>query len=263
MTDALKLFFLAVLQGVAEFLPVSSSSHLALAGKLIGLDVPGVRVELALHAGTLVAVLAYYRVRVARVVAGVFRGERGALLYAAALLAGCVPAAAAYFLFGDWIASRLDGSWRLTGAMLVVTGLLLLSSRLVRDAPARPLTLWRALLVGVAQACALVPGISRSGATIILARFLSVGREEAVEFSFMASAPLVAGGVALELLHPSAASSAAPCPPGWRLLVPAAALSAAVGCLAIRLLAAIVRKGRFWIFGFYCVPAGLAILLAA
>ena len=262
MLEALKLFALAVLQGVAEFLPVSSSSHLALAGKWMGFEIPGIRVELALHLGTLIAVLVYYRVRIAEVFRGVFTGERKAWSFAIAILVSCIPAIVAYYFFHDWVTEKFDGSYRLTGAMLVATGLFLLSSRLVRNIPSRPLTAWRALFIGVAQACAMVPGISRSGSTIVLARFLAVEKKEAVAFSFLMSAPLLIGGAILELL-PSSEASLEGCPVGWGLLLAAMAVAAAVGCLAIRLLMWIVEKEYFWLFGFYCIPMGLFVFFAS
>ena len=262
MLEALKLFALAVLQGVAEFLPISSSSHLAMAGKWIGLEVPGIRVELALHIGTLIAVLIYYRVRIAEVVGGLFKGERKAWVYAVAILVSCIPAIIAYYFFHDWVTEKLDGSFRFTGAMLAVTGLFLLSSRLVQNIPAKPLTSWKAFLIGVAQACAMVPGISRSGSTIVLARFLSIEKKEAVAFSFLMSAPLLIGGAILELL-PSSEASMEACTIGWGLLLPAMAIAAAVGCLAIRLLMLIIERDWFWLFGFYCIPMGLFVFFAS
>ena len=262
MLEALKLFALAVLQGIAEFLPVSSSSHIALAGKWIGLEVPGIRVELALHIGTLVAVLLYYHARIAEVVSGVFKGEKMAWRYACAILVSCIPAIVAYYFFHDWVTEKLDGSFRFTGAMLVVTGLFLLSSRLARNISAKPLTSWRAFLIGIAQACAMVPGISRSGSTIVLARFLSVEKKEAVAFSFLMSAPLLIGGAILELL-PSSEASMEACSIGWDLLLPAMVIAAVVGCLAIRLLMLVIERDWFWLFGFYCIPMGLFVFFAA
>lgn len=262
MLETLKLFSLAVLQGVAEFLPISSSSHLAVVGKWIGFEVPGVQVELALHLGTLVAVLLYYRKRICDVVSGLFKKERDSWHYAIAIAVSCLPAIMAYVLFNDWIEAKLDGSYRVTGVMLVVTGTFLLCSRLIRNDSARPLTHWKALLIGIAQACAMVPGISRSGSTIVLARLLAIEKKEAVAFSFLMSAPLLIGGSILEFL-PSSEAAASVCPVGWGILLPAMAISAAVGCLAIRFLMRIIETDRFWLFGFYCIPMGILIFFAS
>ncbi len=257
MAEAFKVLFLAVLQGVAEFLPISSSGHLAIAGRILGLEGMGEQVEIALHFGTLVALLAYYRRTVAEIVAGMLSGRRSGWIAAGMIVVGCVPAALAYPLFHDAMESAFAGSTKAIGAMLVVTGLILISLRFRKTDGDGRITWWRAVAIGVAQAFALFHGISRSGITIACARHLGVSPRNAVDYSFLVSLPLVAGASLLSLVHPPEAAANGP---GWGLLLPAAAVSAVVGYISIKLLIRVLAGPKFWCFGIYCLVAGAVAL---
>ena len=257
---ASKVLLLALLQGVAEFLPISSSGHLAIAGRWLGLDSPGAGLALLLHLGTLLSVVAFYRRRLARLAAGLVLGVRASWRQAGAIVLGCTPVAAAYALFGDNVKRCLDKGHPFMGAMLIVTGAVLLSTRLARKGRNGEMSPARALLVGAAQAFALLPGISRSGMTISAARHLGVERREAADFSFIMSIPLLAGAALMPLAKGQGLDLGGVSP---ALAVAAAALSAVTGYFSLRLLIGILSGPRFWIFGLYCVAAGaLALILA-
>ena len=260
MAVAFKVFFLAVLQGVAEFLPVSSSGHLALAGRLIDFDGMGVRVETVLHLGTLLALLAYYRRTLLAIAREALAGHREGWMAIGLLLLGCLPAGLAYLLFGDAVEAAFSGSPKRVGALLMVTGLVLLSLRLRRGDGVGKVTWRRALAIGVAQALALPPGISRSGMTIVCARHCGVSPKNAADYSFLVSLPLVLGATLLAFVHPAEPVAGEP---GWGLLIPAALVSAVVGYVSIRLLMRVLAGPKFWYFGIYCLAAGLLTVCLA
>ncbi len=259
MSEALKVLFLAVLQGVAEFLPVSSSGHLALAGWLLRFEGLGPRVEAVLHFGTLVALVLYYWRMILAILRGMVFGRREGWFAAGMIVAGCIPAVFAYLLFDDAIDAAFGGSPKCIGSLLIVTGLILLSLRLRKGDGDGKVTWLRAVAIGVAQALALFPGISRSGSTIVCARHLGVSPKNAVDYSFLMSLPLVFGATLMAVIHPGEAAAE----PGWGLLIPAAIVAAVVGYFSIKLLMRVIAGPKFWFFGFYCLAAGLLTLILA
>lgn len=256
--EALKIVALAILQGITEFLPVSSSGHLSIAQSCFGMDAPGNSLEILLHFGTLLAVVWFYRAKLALLAIGVVRGIGDARRQALSLILGCVPAVAAYLCFGDFFEKCFDRGVGFTGAMLVVTGLVLLSLKFVRSGRGKgEVGIWRALLVGVAQAIALLPGISRSGSTIAAARHLGVDAGKAAEFSFLMSVPLLAGAAITPFLS---RGSNALSDIGAAQALLAIAVSAITGYFSLRFLIRTLAGGRFWMFGIYCLAAGAAAI---
>jgi len=265
----LEALALAVVQGLTEFLPVSSDGHLVLAGALFG-DLPEgfLQFELLLHLGTLLAVLAFYR-RDLLDIGGAFL-QRGADPAARAwrkvgllVLVALVPT----FILVKAFDSFLEGLHAVPASAVVglaINGTMLLIAS--RFAPSGTLAIaetpwWKAALVGLAQAAAPVPGISRSGTTIVAALFCGLRREEAVRFSFLLSIPTVAGAATLKLLEGGGPETAFP----PALAAAGIALAAVTGFLAILLVLRWTREGRLWQFGVYCwaVAAIAAALLAA
>ncbi|MBR3085785.1 MAG: undecaprenyl-diphosphate phosphatase [Kiritimatiellae bacterium] len=257
MLGTLKIAALAIFQGIAEFLPISSSGHLAIAERLMGVDNPGKSLELLLHLGTLLAVVVFYRRRLARLALGVVRREGASLREAAAIVASCIPAGVCYCLFGDFIESSLDGGMRFIGAMLLVTGCILLSTRFMPQGRVGRVGLGRAAAIGLAQAVALLPGISRSGATMSAGRLLGVDSREAADFSFLMTIPILLGAAVLEVASDGLAPLAAL---GVGHSALAFVLSAATGYIAIRYLIGILGGGKLWLFGLYCFAAGLVAI---
>lgn len=248
---------LGVVQGATEFLPVSSSGHLVMAEAILHVDVAGVVFEVAVHVATLLSILIVYRTRVATLARGVLRGEREALSYAGLLALATLPAGVVGVLWGDAI-ERLFDAPAVTGVALLVTGTLLWSSRsaLERASDARPG--WRgALLIGVAQALAITPGISRSGSTVVAALWLGVEAREAAAFSFLMAVPAIAGAAVLQV--PELAAGGSPLP--WAVLGAGGAVAAVTGVLAIRTFVALLGRRAFHLFAPYCWLAGALFLL--
>ena len=248
---------MGVVQGLTEFLPVSSSGHLALARHLLGAGIAeDVGFEVAVHTGTLIAVLIYYRKRIISIFTETFSGGEGRrwLIW---LVVGTIPAGIAGLAVKDSVAV-LFNDLALVGAAWLFTAALLLTAELFSrvSVPADRMGLARALCIGVAQAVALVPGISRSGATISAGLLSGVQRRGSVEFAFILSLPSVGGATLLTLpewLNGAAAFGAAHI---------AGAVAAGVsGYLAIALMLRVVTGGRLGWFALYCGVLGLGVLL--
>ncbi len=249
---------LGAVQGATEFLPVSSSGHLALASALLGVDpaAGGHLLAVVTHGGTLLAVLVYFHAdlrRLARGLAGDPVGRRELL----ALAAGTAPLVLALLPgFRDGVLA-LEGRPRAVGVALVVTALLLLSTRFAppKDRPLSPL---RAVLVGLAQLGAVVPGISRSGSTIAAGLWLGLAPDRAARFSFLLSVPAILGAQVVEAAHLADAPAVPP-----TMLALAFATSFAVGLSCLAWLLRLVQRGRLWLFVPYLLVVGVAALVLA
>lgn len=255
MSEFFKILVMSVIQGVAEFLPVSSSGHLALAKHFLGLESPGASLELFLHAGTLLSVIVYYRRKLLALLVGLFRFEKASLFYALWVLVSMIPAGLVFVMLGDKLEKAFDDPM-LISALLCVTGLILISLYFVNRRPerTRPFNGRDALIMGLAQAVAMLPGISRSGSTICAGRFAGVKPSEAAEFSFIMSLPVIAGAVLVDVIKDGVSVTGL----STTNCVVGAAVAGVVGWLAIGSLVRILNGGKFWMFGVYCIAAGLA-----
>ena len=246
---------LSVLQGVAEFLPVSSSGHLVIGQHMLGLDMPGMRLDLMLHLGTLLSIFAFYRRTIRRIVV------RFEWQYALKIALSALPAVVVYFCFKDFIEGLFENA-KMVGALLMFTGAVLIGTRYLPTG-SRDVCWRRALLMGCGQALALLPGVSRSGMTLASARGARVDAEKSAEFSFLMSAPLIVGGVLLEVVKAlrgaSAASESGEI--GWGLTIYGALAAAVVGYFSLAILLKALKGRWFWLFGPYCLAAGLLTLI--
>lgn len=256
MSDLANVILLAILQGITEFLPVSSSGHLVIGQHLLGLQSPGIRLQVILHLGTMLSILYFYRKRLAILVMGVIRWEKIAVATALHVLISTLPAIIFYFTFRKKIEACFDNPKAVGGALLI-TGIILTLQRWVPVGGSN-ITPWRALVTGVAQALAILPGISRSGMTIATARLLGIAPIAAAEFSFVMVLPLLAGAALLDALRTPAVNEPLL---AWWVLLTGAAVAAIIGYLALRLLIRTLQSDKFWIFGCYCTVAGAATLL--
>jgi len=254
-----KLAVLGVVQGLTEFLPVSSSGHLALAEHQLGFKEAGVAGVIFLHLATTLALIVFFAPKLWRILASLFRrGEerRMNLRLVLFIAVGTVPAAVVG-LFAREPIYRIFERPAYVSVFLLGTGLVLLLTRWAVDR-GRSMGLSDAILVGIAQAVAILPGFSRSGLTIATALLLGIGSIEAFEFSFLLSLPAVLAANLLELkeIGDFAAQLATPLP-----LVLGFAASFGVGLLALWVLRRLVVSRRFWMFSFYCFAVGIAGLV--
>jgi len=269
--------FLGLVQGLTEFLPVSSSAHLVAAQHLLKVQPPGVLVEVALHGGTLAAILlVLWRETAALAVDGLrggllcVRGAGRAAIAeqaplfgtAVAVVVGTIPAALLGVVAGDAISGLFD-SLAAAGACLCCTGLILLASRWAPAGTANCVTVGRGLAIGCAQAVALLPGISRSGITIVAGRLAGLDRRTAGRFSFLLAVPALAGAAVWETIRALPGEPVAGGEPliGTGALAAGVLVSALVGCVSLLALLRVIERGRLHWFAAYCLPAGAAMLL--
>ncbi len=254
---------LGILQGLAEFLPISSSAHLALAPWLFGWPDPGLAVDVALHFGTLVAVLWYFRREWIRlliaakdiVVSRSVTTEQQRLVVF--LIIGTRPGAIA----GKLLEKEAESAFRapaLVAVALMVLGVLLWAADRFasQDKPVERMRWTDALLIGLAQMFAIIPGVSRSGSTITAGRALGMTREGAAVFSFLLSMPIIAGAALLKL--PQAVHEYGLSAP----LVAGIVASAVSGWLAISVLLRYVTRNSYGVFALYRLLLGAGVLLA-
>ncbi len=253
---------LGILQGLAEFLPISSSAHLALAPWLFGWPEPGLAFDVSLHVGTLVAVLIYFRwewMRLARAAWRIARTRRVAddqerrVLF---LVLATIPGGIAGLLLQRYAETTFRTPALIAAALIALGVVLWLIDRFAIES--RPLGAMRwsdALLFGCAQVLALVPGVSRSGATITAGRALRFDRDSAATFSFLMSMPIIAAAALLEVPH-AIRDQGISTP-----FVVGVVASAISGWLAIDALLRYVRRYSYGIFALYRVLLGAAVLL--
>jgi undecaprenyl-diphosphatase len=298
---------LGVVQGLTEFFPVSSSGHLVMTERVLGLSLPGVAFDVALHVATLVSVLVVYRARIRVLWLGVIgRGERNEWPYVLKLALASVPAAIVGVGFQDWFEARFDDPL-FTGTMILVTGSVVWSSRWTGDDARLPpldvipivfaalVALWAGTVVpflavlavqslimalsrvsatgewqpeptwtgaaamGIAQAVAILPGISRSGSTVIAGLWRRIDGVAAAEFSFLMSVPAILGAAVLSLrdLAPVEGESAIGAVP----LVIGAVAAGVAGVIAIRFFVGMLRRRNFHAFAYYCWLVGALFIL--
>ena len=270
MLELLQAILLGVVQGLTEFLPVSSSGHLLLGQYFLGLDQRrfGLSFDVALHLGTLLAVVTFFwrdLLRMAYAFVRSFTGGRNLAdpdqRLAYLVVVSTIPAALIGFFFEGFFEEDVRSPWVVV-VNLVLVGLLFIVAEAVgrKSRSAEKLGFFGAVAVGLAQAAALVPGVSRSGATITVGLFLGLRREEAARFSFLMSVPIIAGAGSLklsEMVSEGLSLSEA-------VMFGAGFVSSAmVGYLAIRFLLGFLTTHSLLAFAYYrfALAAVVAVLL--
>ena len=246
---------LGIVQGLTEFLPVSSSGHLVVAEALLRLRTPGVFVEVTVHVATLVAVAIVYWRRIARLLAGAWRRDNAAWAYIGLLLLASVPAGVIGVLFQDWFESTFD-SLLIVGVDFLVTGMFLWSTQAARLGGQAAPSVRGAVAIGLVQAAAILPGISRSGATVTAGIWAGVDPVRAAEFSFLMAMPAIAGAAVLQVPELAAGTAAVGVVP----LAFAFAAALLSGIAAIRLLVHLLARRAFHRFAPYCWALGMLTL---
>lgn len=262
--ELLKAVVLGIVQGLTEFLPISSSGHLVIGSELLDFQDKGVVFDVFLHVGTLFSVVLVFRRELAAMVIAPFKYLRKDqseevmhhLRWTMLVVISVLPAVGAGLYLKDSI-ETIFANLHLVFGMLFLTGVLMITTRRL---PQRKVTLGKrhALVMGIAQAMAIMPGLSRSGSTIFAGMAMGVDREVVARFSFIMSIPAILGAVVLQLGDLIAA------PPAAESLVNIVAGTAAAaisGYLAIILLLDVVRRNRLQWFGYYClVLSGVGFL---
>jgi len=250
---------LGIVQGLTEFLPVSSSAHLILARAFFGWDVPadfGLAFDVALHIGTLAAILAFFRSEITAMVAAIpslispaagVSGQPARL--AQRIVAGTVPVVVVGLLFNDFIEETLRTPGVAACALAIGAVVMFAAERLATNRRAEDTVTWLdAVLIGCAQASALIPGVSRSGATISLGLLLGLRRDAAARFTFLLAIPATlaaAGKESLELAHMGVSAANA------QLMIVGVIVSALVGYITIKYFLRFLAGNRLDVFAYY------------
>jgi undecaprenyl-diphosphatase len=257
MFSSFQALVLGAVQGLTEFLPVSSSAHLILVPWLLNWEDPGLAFDVALHLGTLLALLIYYRQTWIKLVGSLVNNDVASRRLLFLLIIASVPGAIIGLLLEKQAESVFRSPLLIAGAMAVLGLVLWLADKLSRSQRrVSDFTAADALLIGLSQALAIVPGVSRSGATITMARALRIEREDAANFSFLMATPIIAGAGLLEARKLVAAGMHAPVL--WGFLA-----SAVFGVAAIAGLIRFVRTRTYQPFAWYRVAVAVVIFAVA
>ena len=259
--DLLQVVILAIVQGVTEFLPISSSAHLILASHLAGWPDQGLAFDAAVHLGSLVAVLAYFRRELAGMACGAVHLRRDAeTALLARVLVATLPVVVAGWLFKPWIETELRSTTVIAAATIGFALALWWADRRgdgARDEHA--ITVWQATLIGLAQAIALVPGTSRAGITITAALLLGLSRQGAARFSFLLAIPAIGGAALLSAVDAADGGRFLP----WGDLVIGFALSGICAYACIAAFIALIDRIGMTPFVLYRIALGSLLLFFA
>ena len=251
---------LGLVQGLTEFLPVSSSGHLVLVQELLGVDDEGVTFEILVHFGTLLSVVIYFWKPLWRMILSImppfreeYAADRKMIVY---LIVASIPAAIVGF---SPLKDSFEGVYEkasVVALLLMVTGVLLFLPRLLASRGTKELGFGTAIAMGIGQAFAILPGISRSGSTIVSGMLTGTKSSAAAEFSFLMAIPAIAAAAVLELDNIGSIESEL-----LNTYLAGAVVAFLSGLAAIYTVLAAIRKGKFEYFGIYCLVAGLAAFL--
>lgn len=257
MSENILAIILGIVQGLTEFLPVSSSGHIEIVKYLFGSELKGEEsliMTVVLHFGTALSTIVIFWKDIVDIVKGLFAFKmNSAVKFVIAIVISMIPAVLAVLGFEDQIESMFSGQILLVAGMLILTGILLMIADRAEPS-ALEVTNKNAFLVGIAQAVAIVPGISRSGATIATSVLLNIDREKAARFSFLMVVPLIFGKIAKDLLSGDLVVSESSIS-----LVLGFAAAFITGLFACKWMIALVKKAQLKYFSFYCFAVAAAI----
>ena len=254
--EILQAIIYGIIQGLTEFLPVSSSGHLELAKAIFGdgkIPEESMLMTVVLHAATALSTIFIFRKDIARIFKGLFQFKNNEeTQFSVKIIISMIPAALVGVLFEDEIDGFFTGNVLLVGFMLLITGLLLLLADKASKTDKKVSHL-NGLIIGISQAIAIMPGISRSGATISTSVLLGIDRTAAARFSFLMVVPLILGKMAKDILSGDLAASGA----NFTALSVGFVAAFISGLLACQWMIALVRKSKLTYFSIYCFIVGI------
>ncbi|MBN1398055.1 MAG: undecaprenyl-diphosphate phosphatase [Bacteroidetes bacterium] len=254
---------IAVIQGLTEFLPVSSSGHLVLTQYLLGLNEPHIMVfDVMVHFGTLLSLVIVMRKDIIGIADSFFHviksgkvketDKKEYFKLGVAVIIGSIPAGAAGLVFHDRVVEIFTDP-KFAAMNIVITGLILFLTQLAKPIEGKKVGIITSMLIGLAQVAAIMPGISRSGITISSALFLNISPIQAARFSFLLSIPVIFGASLLETYNLIAYGITI----GYLEIIIGIIVSAASGYCGIKLLMRVLEKGKFSWFSLYCLVIGI------
>jgi len=261
MMSILQAIFLGIVQGLTEFLPVSSSGHLVFFQSMLGMEGPQLFFDVMLHLGTLLAVVVYFRSDIYMIIKGIGsllkgrkQGQEGTRLLLWIIVA-TIPTGLMGILFKDWFES-LFSKPKVVGMMLLITGLVLFLTRWAKKEgkPIEKMNWLDSIIIGIAQGIAIIPGISRSGATISTGLFCGLNRELSGKFSFLLSIPAILGATFLESQKIESSLEVQTGLLGMTVAF-------LVGIFSLTLLIKIIKMGKIFNFSYYCCGMGILMII--
>ncbi|MEZ7838046.1 MAG: undecaprenyl-diphosphate phosphatase [Flavobacteriales bacterium] len=246
---------LGIVQGLTEFLPVSSSGHLEIAKELLSVaeQEQNLLMTIVLHAATALSTIIIFRKDITIIIAGLFQFKwNEEAQFSVKIILSMIPAAIVGLFFEDEIESLFGGQIVLVGSMLLLTGLLLFLADKAKKTD-KKVSILNSILIGIAQAIAILPGISRSGATICTSVLLGVDREKAARFSFLMVVPLILGKMAKDMLSGDLATESTNILP----LIFGFIAAFITGLVACKWMIRLVKKSQLKYFAYYCFAVGI------
>ena len=263
MSSILAAILLGIIQGLTEFLPVSSSGHLEITTFILeylgsdGLPEENILMTVVLHAATALSTLFIFKQEVSQIFKGLFQFKwNEEFQFSMKIILSMIPAALVGILFDEQIDALFGGRILLVGSMLIVTGLLLFVADKAKNTT-KSVSFGQSLIIGIAQAIAILPGISRSGATISTSVLLGIDREKAARFSFLMVVPLIFGKMAKDILSGEIASESASLIP----LIAGFIAAFITGLIACKWMISLVKKSQLKYFSYYCFTIGIITIL--
>lgn len=249
----IEAIILGIVQGVTEFLPISSSGHLVLGQYFLGISIPGNSFEIVVHVGTLLSIIVVFRKDLIDILTSI--GDKSTQNFILTIILGTIPAILVGFFFKEHIENAFDNV-RLVSTALLVTGVLLISTKWTTIRKEK-ISILDGVLIGIAQACAIIPGISRSGSTIGLGLLMGLDPKQTARFSFILAIPALFGSGLLTTIDTIQSSE---------MLLPFSVMIAGflssflVGWISLKWLINLLQKGKFYWFGVYCLMVGAVTL---
>jgi undecaprenyl-diphosphatase len=262
MEEIIRAIILGIIQGLTEFLPVSSSGHLELGKLILGDDSvaeQSMLMTVLLHAATALSTIVVFRKEIIEIFQGLFQFKWNEQTeFSVKIILSMIPATAVGLLFEEEIEALFDKNVLLVGFMLIITGLLLFLADRAKNTT-KKVGYWDAVIIGISQAIAILPGISRSGATISTSVLLGVDRGRAAKFSFLMVVPLILGKMAKDLMDGSFSQQSDDLVP----LLAGFGAAFVTGLLACVWMIKLVKKSKLSYFAIYCfIVAAIAIIYA-
>ena len=260
--DWIEALILGILQGLTEYLPVSSSGHLAIASHFFGIEAEeSLMFTVAVHVATVLSTLVMLWKEIDWILKGLFKWQiNDETKYVFNILISMIPVGIVGLFFKDKVEEAFGSGLLVVGAMLLVTAVLLIFSYFAKPRQKEHISLWDAFVIGVAQACAVMPGLSRSGSTIATGLMLGNKKEKLAQFSFLMVIPPILGEALLDIMKAAKGEAVMGDISTFALCVGflAAFLS---GCFACKRIINVVKKGKLLYFGLYCATVGLAVMI--
>lgn len=259
----IQALILGVVQGLTEYLPVSSSGHLTILSNFFGIaGADNLELTVAVHVATVLSTLVILWKEIDWILMGLFKFKMNdETKYALNILVSMIPVGIVGVFFKDKVEEAFGAGLLIVGVMLCVTSILLVFSYYAKPRQKEHISLWDAFVIGVAQACAVLPGLSRSGSTIATGLMLGDKKEKLAQFSFLMVIPPILGEALLDILKAIKGEEAFGGSVDIFPLVIGFVAAFLSGCFACKLMINLVKKGKLLYFGIYCAIVGVAVLI--